>query len=129
MTELKRLCERHRVTIRNREVGPPTTRTWANERGATHWRSTLRLAGRQMTVDFHMGAAHCAEPDAAGVLSCLLSDVSSVEYAGFEEWCADMGYDSDSLAAERTYRACETLAPKLRRLLGEHFETFQAAEH
>ena len=36
---------------------------------------------------------------------------------------------TDSRSAERTYKACKALAPRLRRFLGEDFEEVCRAEH
>lgn len=95
-----------------------------------HWRCTLRMGSRRMTVVFSMGMGHRGkEPDAASVLDCLLSDSSSVDNArGFEDWCRDFGYDTDSRRAERTYKACERQAEKLRKFLGDLYEDAQRCD-
>jgi hypothetical protein len=92
------------------------------------WTVTLRYKGRRLTVPFFTGMAWTKEPSAADVLSCIVSDASAAEQ-GFEDFCADFGYDSDSRQAERIYKACERLAPKVKRLLGDDFEEFQRASH
>ena len=97
--------------------------------GTHPYKVTLRYQGRQLTVPFFMGPALEREPDAVGVLECLLSDVSCVEGCrDFEDFCADLGYDVDSRKAEAMYKACEALYPKLRRFLGSDFSTFMEAE-
>ena len=124
MRTLKALCEAIRIECvygGNRRPVP------AGFPSGTHpYRVTLRMRGRQMTVDFFCGPA-CGEPDAADVLSCLLSDVSAGEQS-FEDFCGDMGYDPDSRTAEATWRACAETAPKLRRFLGDSFDAFCGAE-
>lgn len=88
--------------------------------GSTHWRCTLRKANRRLTVYFSQGPAISKEPEAAEVLDCLASDAVGIENARtFEEWCGEYGYDTDSRKAERTFKACETQAAGLRRILGE----------
>jgi hypothetical protein len=58
-------------------------------------------------------------PDVLDVLACLLLDSVVLEYATFEEWAPNLGYDPDSRTGERAYRACLEIALALRALLGE----------
>ncbi len=95
-----------------------------------HWKVTLvrkdpatyrvKRAYR-MTITFSMGYGHHgAEPKVGDVLECLASDASSVDNAGdFERWCAEIGYDPDSRKHEKTYKACEHQASRLKTFLGE----------
>lgn len=56
-------------------------------------------------------------PHPATVLHCLLSDADGVANArGFEDWCADYGYGSDSRKAYRTYEACGEVDRHMRRV-------------
>ena len=126
MTDLEKLCETAGVTIVNKYGAPVND----NFRDANGWTCTLRYQGRRLTVPFYQGTAITHEPTAADVLYCLCSDATSVENASsFEDWCADFGYDTDSRSAERIYKACERIAAKLRRLLGDDFDKFAGAEH
>lgn len=45
-------------------------------------------------------------PDLQDVFHCLLSDSSAIDAGGFEDWCSDYGYNSDSIKAKATYDAC-----------------------
>lgn len=65
---------------------------------------------------------------AADVLSCLCSDANSCDLT-HDEWCREYGYDTGSIRARDTYLACTENGVKVKRLLGEHFERCQAAEH
>lgn len=68
------------------------------------------------------------KPTLTDVLYSLVSDAQTVSYsAGFEDWCADLGYDDDSRSAEKTYRACQDIFFQLRQLgdLDELSELFQ----
>lgn len=98
------------------------------QQNANGYTVTLRYKGRQMTTDFWMGSAITTEPDAASVLSCLLSDASAGSET-FEDWCANLGYDTDSRKAERIYKQCLEQTAKLKKLLGEDFEGFLYAEN
>ena len=57
-------------------------------------------------------------PDGADILWCLLSDASALDCGTFEEWASDLGYDTDSRKAEKTYRACLAIGLALRAALG-----------
>lgn len=91
---------------------------WRHE--STPWTVDLRYRGRALRVPFWTGRAITADPTAADVLDCLLSDASGAEQS-FEDWAADLGCDPDSRKAEATYRAVIAQTAKLRRLLGEDF--------
>lgn len=94
-----------------------------------HWKVSLRFEGRRLTVDFWQGLGNKDAPKAADVLECLLSDVTSYEYAGsFKSFAEEFGFDGDSRKAERIYKVCGKMAPKLRKLLGESFDAFSRAE-
>jgi len=98
---------------------------WSND--ARHWRVTLirlrtsALASRKrLSLYFSQGSAHTVPPTVTDVLSCLADDASSVENAGgFDEWCSELGYDTDSRKAERTFKATQSQARKLEKFLGE----------
>jgi|SRR5215472_2608761 len=127
-SELDKLCAVKRVRIEAQYGGVEVPAGW--QPGTHPYKVTLHYRGRRLTVPFFMGPANTREPTAADVLYCLVSDASSYENAtGFEDFCRDFGYDTDSRKAERIYRQLERQAPKVRRLLGEDFETFAQAEH
>jgi hypothetical protein len=118
-------CDKHRVTIHT--IGRSLTK---DDRGWEHYAMTclLKYERRSLKTPFMQGTAHADEPTAAEVLACLISDAQSVESArSFEDWCGDLGYDSDSRKAEATYKACEATGGKLRRFLGEDYDAFVIA--
>jgi hypothetical protein len=120
---LREFLNRYPVKLSSRWVDSNPNmedRDWA----ASHYRCLLRHDGRQMSVYFSMGSALCREPTLDDVLDCLASDAAGVESAcSFEDWCGEYGYDTDSRKAEHTYKTCERQAVKLRRLLGDGYET------
>ena len=99
-------------TDRNPYAGPD----WA----ADHWKCVLRCQGRKMGTYFSKGFAHKGKPPtAAEVLNYLASDSLGWENAqGFEDWCGEYGYDTDSIKSLRVYRRCQRQAEKLAALLG-----------
>lgn len=54
-------------------------------------------------------------PPLAGLLYSLVMDGSAARQT-FAEWCADLGYDTDSRKALATYEACQVGADKLSRI-------------
>jgi len=126
-TTLRELCAKVRCDARSGKAAQSfdTMDDW--QKSAHNYRVTLRFERRSMTLDYSMGSTHTDEPDAEGVLKCLLSDASGADDS-FESWCADYGYDSDSRKAERTYKQVQAQTAKLRRLLGDSFDEFMNAE-
>jgi hypothetical protein len=125
-TKLERLCEKLRIKCETKYGGVDLPEGW--DPRAHPYRVRLRFRGRSLTVPFYMGPALEREPTAADVLACLCSDVSMGEQS-FEDFCSELGYDTDSRKAERTWKACSVLAPKVRRFLGDHFGEVSSAEH
>ena len=91
-----------------------------------HWRVTLRRPGKRLTIYFSMGRGHDGKrPTAADVLDCMASDSSTIENAqSFEDWASELGYDTDSRKAHRTYGVCKRQSERLKKFLGdEAYET------
>lgn len=100
-----------------------------------HWRVTLYRSDAEtgmrkrpyakLTIYFSMGSAHGGRaPEVADVLDCMASDSAGIEHAlgdhePFYIWCRDLGYDTDSRKAHRTYTICKRQAERLRKFLGE----------
>ena len=60
----------------------------------------------------------CSKPVAPNlddILYSLVMDSSAIDET-FEDWCADFGYDEDSIKANETYRACQKSAKTLKQL-------------
>ncbi len=90
----------------------------ADSKDMDHWKCTLRVGKRSLTVRFSQGFGHNGkEPKIADVLDCLASDASGYENSnGFEDWCLEYGYDTDSRKAEKTYRLIRIQAEALSRI-------------
>ncbi len=131
-SQLDQLCKSLRLTATVTYGLPPSEQSKAHDewkRKSNPWTVVLKFQGRRMTVPFWTGSALTSEPTAADVLHCLLCDASSVEGSTFHAWCDDLGYSSDSIQARDTFLACERLAAKVHKLLGDSFDTFRGAEH
>lgn len=85
------------------------------------WKVTLSMNGRQITTPFFKGYGHGGEePTAEEVLKCLILDYSGWDSANdFEDWASDLGFDTDSRKAERTYKQIEKQSRKLKNFLGQ----------
>lgn len=129
------------ITLAANLIGPDT-----DENGWEHdsWTLTLGYNGRTLRTPFKMGKGHRREiartlhgtpvlcptaPDLGTVMGSMLMTASTTDGALFEDWCADLGYDSDSRKAERMYFACQKETAALRKLLGAEYENFRDAEN
>lgn len=93
-----------------------------------NWRVTLKASGRKMTVYFSKGKAHKgAAPTADEVLECLAMD-SSYDGYQFEEWCNELGYDTDSRKAHRTHQVCMRQSERLRKFMGANYDALATVE-
>lgn len=103
--------------------------------GIAHCPSYDRKTSRyNPTLDFSEKIAHetetgrratgfktAIEPDACDVISSLAMDSEAIDYANFEDWASNYGYDeADSRSAEKTYRACLEIGLKLNNALGSN---------
>lgn len=57
------------------------------------------------TLTYKTGMGHKKAPTANEVLACYCREGLDSE-TGFADWCANYGYDSDSISALNTYQAC-----------------------
>lgn len=63
------------------------------------YKVTLKRNGKQMTFNF--GSADCNEPSLYSVLVCL----TKYEVGTLENFCSEFGYDTDSITANKIYKA------------------------
>ena len=126
-SELEQLCDQERVKTHCQYGGVELPDDW-QDKGAHPYKVVLRYRGRQLTTPFFCGSAWTREPNVADVLSSLILDASCGDQS-FEDFCSDFGYDEDSRKAERTWRDCTAMTPRVKRFLGERFEAFTSAEH
>lgn len=106
-------------------TAPASEKEWYY--AASHYRVTLRMYGRSMTVGYSQGYGIRDTPTADRVLECLISDATCGD--DFDEFCFNCGYDTDSRKAERIYRACVTIRARLRRFLGSEYDTALSLEY
>lgn len=104
----------------------PSNPEWKD---ADHWKCQLRMRRKSWTIYFSQGCGHNGvEPSVESILNCVQSDTSTIQDRSFEEWCSDLGYDTDSRKAERTYKACEKQAHRAEGFFAPDFEEFLACQ-
>lgn len=116
--------ESEKITFAVRYVGE-TVRD--NNWQCDAWRVSFATGKTRMETDYFTGLGHRTKPKqqwlqpkpvspcAANVLYSLIQDSSAID-TSFEYWCADYGYDSDSISAFNTYQACCKIAKELRQV-------------
>jgi len=63
-----------------------------------------------------------SEPVVEDILYCVVSDAWCYDNSrDFEDFCSDLGYDTDSIKAKKCYDACAEQTKKLRYLFGNDF--------
>lgn len=92
--------------------------------GSSHYKCTIKSGSKQLTVYFSQSPAIYREPTAKDILGCLAMDAAGFENSrGFEEWCAEYGYNTGSRKAEKIYHAIEKQTNDLKRVFGvEQYE-------
>lgn len=131
--DIKRLCANFqvRMTARPYEEPPP----FGDGIEMDGWLCTFRMDGRKMTdVPYWMGTAHRDKntrrprpPRVEQVLDSLLSDASLIEDS-FEDFCSNLGYNTDSRKDYSTYLAIQANTERLKALLGSFYTRFFNAE-
>jgi hypothetical protein len=88
--------------------------------GTRHFAFTVSRAryGGRYRGFYSMGPALTEWPERVDILQSLFLDASGTEY-GFEDWCADLGYDDDSRKAEAVYNACVATRGALEQMFGD----------
>lgn len=59
-------------------------------------------------------------PDPVDVIWSLLMDSDVLNYANFEQWASEFGYNSDSRKGEKVYNECLQIALKLRQAIPDN---------
>jgi hypothetical protein len=89
-------------------------------RDAHHFKVQIRKGRRKLTTYFSQGYGISGEPTVEDVLDCLACDAMMVEGGrSFEDWCGELGLDTDSRKAEKTFKLVELQAKELRCVLGD----------
>jgi len=82
---------------------------------AKQWKATFTNNKNRRfseSFDYFTGSAIKSTPTVDEVLGCLISD-SMANDMFFEDWCYELGYDTDSRKALQTYLDCQEICKKL----------------
>lgn len=116
--------ESEKITFAVRYVGETVM---DNNRQCNYWRVSFAAGKSRFETDYFTGLGHRKQfkqkwgqpkpslPLAADVLYSLILDSNAIN-TSFDYWCADYGYDSDSISAFNTYQACCEIAKELRQV-------------
>jgi hypothetical protein len=63
-------------------------------------------------------------PSLTTALQMLQNDARSGEHLLFEDFASEFGYDQDSRAAEKIWRACQEIRGRLQKFFGADFDAF-----
>lgn len=150
MYALEIACQAKPVKITSVYVGEENY--WDDKTAQDHFVVTLEYKDRKMEgIDYWMGIGHRVnqkgetfpikfgrktlydmeqekqykprKPKVEEVLCSLLLDSIALDNT-FEEWCSELGYDTDSRKAEKTFNESNSLGKKLKKLLGEDYQYF-----
>lgn len=92
--------------------------TWeANHYQITIFKNRFERNSKQFIMFYSMGLGIKGKPDLTSVLECLQVDISSCNET-FDDWCSNLGYDTDSRKALDTYLTCQNIESRLRLFLG-----------
>lgn len=73
--------------------------------GTRHFECTFYQGNNPaLVVQYSQGPAHMGMPTREEVLQSIMQDIAYADYE-FEDFCIEMGYDTDSRTAERIYNA------------------------
>lgn len=123
---IKEFADKHKIEMKSikieRNPNIVDDRKWkADHYEVTFSRWAPNGANRieaKLTTYYSMGIGHKGKrPTLEEVLNCLVSDADAMEYA-FEVWCDNLGYDTDSRKAFKTYEVCREQAQALISFLG-----------
>jgi hypothetical protein len=120
MMTMAEFVEGHGIEMRIEQVAEnPAFENDEWSRSARHWLCTLVVGNRQMQTHFSQGSGIREQPEAEDVVNALALDAATYLNArDFEEWASELGHDTDSRRAERTYNLVGQQTRALERLLG-----------
>lgn len=133
-TEMDKMCERYRISAEWVE-GPTHD---VDDDGWEHHGGKVRISHRhpsgttrQVTLPYRMGMGlDPYEMRAADVVSSVALDAQLGEL-DFDEFCSELGYDTDSRKAHASWRECQRSAQRFERFCTSQamLVDLSAAEH
>ncbi len=86
------------------------------------WIVSLGYGEKNATFSYRTGLS-LTYPMFEDVVFSLRGDTYAAEYS-FKEWCAEYGYDNDSISALKVYNECRSNTLLLQGLFGDDYEWF-----
>ncbi len=84
---------------------------------ADQWRVNISRNGKTIRVPFSQGSAYKGKPPTVDtVMECLVSDANG-GMDDFEGFCGNLGYDTDSRDAYKTWKDCKSIADRLPKVI------------
>ena len=116
---LAELCAELGITASVRELD-----TFNSEGGLTKfpewakqgWLIVLKYQGKRAQFRFYGGGAS-KTPTASDLVWAVATDSTALTES-FSEWCADLGYNTDSIKDRSIYKACQRNGERLIKLIG-----------
>lgn len=125
--KLATFIKRHGLTMTVKHLGQETETSGQFRDTKDKWRCIISRPGfkGKFVTPFSCGSGHNGKaPELPDVLDCMASDSATVENArGFEDWAGELGYETDSRAHEKIYKAVQRQRDKLKAFLGDEYET------
>jgi hypothetical protein len=111
---LKELCAELGITASVRELDGDLNNfpDWAKQ----GWIITLRYKGKRAQFRFYGGGAS-KTPTASDLVWAVAVDSTALKES-FKDWAYEYGYDTDSIKAHSTYKACQRNGLRLINLIG-----------
>lgn len=123
--DLREVVDRLGITSSARFQGTHVEDKWEHNA----WKVTLRFGKRTLTADFKMGMGNQGEPPIPDVVAAIVRDADCGNYS-LDEFCSELGYEEDSRKAEKIWRQCKAMLPKVKKFFGADFaEVAEAASH
>lgn len=95
---------------------------WLGNAGIKFYDDTMDKLTNIMHDNFDSYSDKVSAPDPYDIESCLVLDAQcAMEAADFDDFCANLGYDTDSRKAFEIYNACKETAFKLFSVAGNKF--------
>ncbi|MCY8549330.1 hypothetical protein MOD25_05370 [Bacillus haynesii] len=90
------------------------------QRKTNHYRVIIGHNNKIIEVPFFTGQGWNREPDLKDVLFSLFMDAGGYKNAlDFSDWCANYGYNDDSINAKKIYDTCGKIYEKLESMFNE----------
>lgn len=116
---MEQFCMKHHITATATPV--VASNPWMLDAAMRHWKVRLRMPDGPQGYGVKFQVRHLTVLFSQGSAQCLVTE--GVDNArDFDDWCLDLGFDPDSRKAEKTFKACQSIARKLKQFLGSAYE-------